>query len=85
MANGISKAAAELRRRFVPPPVLTQSAIAEKLGVTAQAVSSWVTGRALPSAKRMQQLEELLGIPMRDWLEEDVVEVDPAKDIASNG
>lgn len=49
------------------PPVMAQSELARKLGVSPQAVGDWVHGRAIPSPKLMAQLEDLLGIPMRAW------------------
>lgn len=63
-----SKAAADLKRKL-SPPVMNQSRLAEKLGVSQQAVSSWLKGRALPEPERMAEIEKLLGIPMRDWVE----------------
>lgn len=63
-----SKAAAELKRKLSPPPVMNQSRLAERLGVSPQAVSWWLKGRALPEPERMAAIEELLGIPMRDWV-----------------
>ena len=49
---------------------MTQSALAETLGVSPQAVSGWVTGKSKPEPKYMAKLEDLLGIPMRAWMEE---------------
>lgn len=72
-----SKAAADLGRK-ISPPVMNQTRLAQKLGVTQQAVSSWLKGRTLPEPERMAALEELLGIPMRDW----VVPAAPESDIA---
>lgn len=64
-----SKAAEELKRLLrPPPPVMNQTRLAEKLGVSQQAVSSWLKGRALPEPERMAAIEGLLGIPMRDWV-----------------
>jgi transcriptional regulator with XRE-family HTH domain len=50
-------------------PHWTQTALATELGVSQQAISSWLRGRCLPSAACMLRLEEKLGIPMRAWLE----------------
>lgn len=59
-------------------PKLTQEQLAERLGVTQQAVSSWAQGRTVPSPKYMAEIEDALGIRMRDWtLDPDVAEADP--------
>ena len=67
----LSKAASSLPAILESPlcPVRTRAALARELRVTPQAVSAWVSGRALPSAARMARMEELLGIEMRDWTE----------------
>lgn len=43
------------------------------LGVTVQAVSGWIHGRGRPSPRIMKILEDDkdIGIPMREWLEEE--------------
>jgi transcriptional regulator with XRE-family HTH domain len=68
MGASLSKAAHALRAKLTPP-VMNQSRLAERLGVSQQAVSSWTKGRALPEPERMAEIERLLGIPMRDWVE----------------
>lgn len=50
---------------------LTQAGLAKELGVTPQAISGWLRGEGRPSPRHMARLEELAGIPMRDWLEDD--------------
>jgi transcriptional regulator with XRE-family HTH domain len=67
MHDGLSEGARRLRA-LVSPPV-TQAELAEKLGVTQQAISSWVTGRTLPTPHRLAELERITGIPMRAWTE----------------
>ena len=47
---------------------LTQSALAEKLYLTAQNVSKWETGKSLPDAALMLELCEILGITVNDLL-----------------
>lgn len=55
--------------RDLVSPRLTQAELAEKLGVSQQAISAWVNGVANPTADRMRQLEDEFGIPMRAWTE----------------
>lgn len=62
-----TKAAAAMKRMF-SPAVMSQKVLADKLGVSQQAVSAWVKGRALPEPERMAAIEEILGIPMKDWV-----------------
>ncbi len=65
MATRLSKAALELRRRLR----LNQKRLAQEIGVTDQAISNWVCGRARPELEAIEALERVLGIPMRDWIE----------------
>lgn len=64
-----SKACVALARA-VRPRQMNQATLAAKLGVSQQAVSAWLTGRAKPIAEHMLAIEKLLGIPMRSWCEE---------------
>lgn len=52
----------ELRKRSK----LTQSEVAEELGVSRQAVSRWETGEIVPSAKNLRRLSKLYGDPLDD-------------------
>ena len=61
------------RRKQVP---LTQSQLAEKLGITDRAVSKWETGRAMPDSSIMLELCGLLGITVNDLLSGEVVTMD---------
>ncbi len=47
---------------------LTQSRLAEKLGITDRAVSKWETGKSLPDASVMLELCGILGITVNDLL-----------------
>ena len=47
---------------------LTQSALAEKLGITDRAVSKWETGKSLPDSSIMIELCDLLSISVNDLL-----------------
>ncbi len=53
---------AELRKKSK----LTQSEVAEELGVSRQAVSRWETGEMIPSAKNLRRLSEMYGEPLDD-------------------
>ena len=55
---------------------LTQSQLAEKLGITDRAVSKWETGKSLPDASIMLQLCELLQITVNDLLCGEVVSME---------
>lgn len=58
----------------------TQKQIADALGVTQQAVSSWLRGEVAPAPRHRQRLEELYGIPAADW---DVVDETPTDDVTA--
>lgn len=49
---------------------LSQEALAERLGVTAQAVSKWETAAALPDVELLLELSHLYGVTVNDLLEE---------------
>ena len=55
---------------------LTQSQLAEKLGITDRAVSKWETGRSLPDSSIMLELCEILEITVNDLLCGEVVTMD---------
>lgn len=50
-------------------PRVRAADLARELGITSQAVSAWVRGLSKPSPEQMARLEEMLGIPMRSWLQ----------------
>jgi transcriptional regulator with XRE-family HTH domain len=75
-------AASELLKEALNPKVISRADLAAKLGVSRQAVSDWLNGDALPTADRMAQLEDLLGIPMRSWTEP-VPSAEPATETGS--
>ena len=41
---------------------MTQIALADKLGVTSQAISKWERGHSFPDVSRLDELAELLGV-----------------------
>ena len=60
MINKISKNIRKLRTEHR----LTQDALAEKINVTRQAISSWETGRTQPDAQMLISLSEVFGEPI---------------------
>lgn len=63
----LSKGAATLYAKLAPQ--MTAAELARRLGVTPQAVSGWIKGKAIPSPKMLRALEDVMGIPMRAWTE----------------
>ena len=55
---------------------LTQSGLAEMLGITDRAVSKWENGRSLPDASIMLELCSILGITVTDLLSGERVDMD---------
>ena len=68
----IGKFIAECRKK----EGLTQMQLAEKLGITARAVSKWETGRAMPDSAIMLELCAALKISVNDLLCGEVVTMD---------
>ncbi|WP_341931254.1 XRE family transcriptional regulator [Streptococcus pluranimalium] len=50
---------------------LSQTAIANELGITRSALSSWETGKAIPNKKHLEKLARLLDIDIEKLYEED--------------
>ena len=55
---------------------LSQSGLAEALGVSRQAVSRWETGAAMPSAENLFCLSRLYGVPMDELIRGEEAELD---------
>ena len=53
---------------------LTQTQLANRLGVSQPSVSEWCAGRARPTATYRTALRVLLGIPESDWMTAQEVE-----------
>ncbi|MBQ3814688.1 MAG: helix-turn-helix transcriptional regulator, partial [Clostridia bacterium] len=49
---------------------LSQAELAEKLGVTAQAVSKWECGSAIPDVELLLELSHLFGMTVNELLED---------------
>jgi transcriptional regulator with XRE-family HTH domain len=63
-----SEAAKKLEKALFPQKEqLTVAGLAEKLGVSRQAVHAWLKGDSVPRAKHMAEIENLTGIPMQEW------------------
>lgn len=68
MPTKLTRAALHLRKLIRPVPArYTQQALARELGVTQQAVSSWLRGTNRPSDAARVRLEALLGVALADW------------------
>jgi len=62
-----TKGSERLQTLVRPKRVFTLSEIARRLGVTRQTVDAWCSGEAVPRLEHAAALEDLLGIPLRDW------------------
>lgn len=63
-----SRASVELRRLLSSPAqVMSAADLAGALGISPQAVSNWLTGIARPRPELMARVEDIVGVPMRDW------------------
>ena len=59
---------------------LTQSQLADKLGITDKAISKWETGKSLPDASIMLELCSILKITVNDLLNGEVVNMENYKE-----
>jgi malate/lactate dehydrogenase len=53
------------------PEVRTRTYIAELAGVTAAAVSQWMTLHSVPDLKALLSLKHMAGIELSDWLSQE--------------
>ena len=65
--NKIGRKIAELRKQAD----LTQFALADKLGISFQAVSNWERGVSMPDISKLPELAGLFGVPIDEILGED--------------
>lgn len=64
---------------------LSQEALAEKIGVSRQAVSKWETGDALPEVTKLKAIADLFGVTVDFLLNEDETEYSkPSDSLADN-
>ena len=54
---------------------ITQDELAEKLGVTRQAVSKWENGATIPDIELLMKLSELYGVSINDILNADTASI----------
>ena len=54
--------------------LLTQTELANLLGISTQAVSKWENGNSTPTVAMLQKLAELYGVPMEALLKKDYPE-----------
>ena len=64
---------------------LSQSALADQLHVTRQAVSKWENGTAIPGIDILTELSGLYDMSLDQLIRDEAVEQDPAGDTADNG
>lgn len=65
-----SKASEALYQALKPTkPKLSQVELARELDVSKQTIQSYVKGDCRPSPEMMARIEDIFGIPMRDWTE----------------
>ena len=57
----------ELIKKGREAAAMTQEQLAERLGVSRQAVGKWESGKAKPTAEKQKMLSEVLGIPLEAW------------------
>lgn len=57
----------ELIKRGREAAAMTQEQLAERLGVSRQAVGKWESGKAKPTAEKQKVLSEVLNIPPEAW------------------
>lgn len=60
---------------------ITQDELAEKLGVTRQAVSKWENGATIPDIELLMKLSELYGVSINDILNADTASIKYQKEI----
>ena len=63
---------------------LTQSELAERLGVTDKSVSKWENGKCLPDVSLYKQLCEILGITLNEFFSGEKIQEENYKQVADN-
>lgn len=66
----IKKSLGEVIKKHREEKGFTQEYMAEKLGVSRQAVSKWENGVTEPSTSNLFALAELFGVPIEDFMKE---------------
>lgn len=80
-AIDIGKYLSELRKYYK----ITQDELANRLGVTRQAVSKWETGATIPDIELLVHLSELYGISINDILKADLTKIKFQKELVFPG
>ncbi len=76
-ADAIGKYLSKLRKFYK----VTQDELAERVGVTRQAVSKWETGVAIPDIEILMRLSEIYGISINEILKADLTKIKFQKEI----
>ena len=66
--NSVKKALGEILKEHRVRCKMTQEFVAERLGVSRQAVSKWESGASDPSMSNLISLAKLYGVPVEDIL-----------------
>lgn len=80
-AADVGKYLSELRKYYK----ITQDELANRLGVTRQAVSKWETGVTIPDIEMLMSLSEIYGISINDILKADLTKIKFQKEIVFPG
>lgn len=76
-SNNIGKYLTQLRKYYK----MTQDELANRLGISRQAVSKWETGSSLPDIELLIQISDLYGVTVNDIVKADISKIKYKEDI----
>ena len=68
-------------KRLIEQKGLTQTKLAELLGIKSQSVNLWVSGKTLPGGARLQVLAKILGVTVNELMYEATTASEPKEDM----